>query len=420
MDIPIASPFGYLGVLLFIVGAFLLLSGLNILRVEKITIQAGRTTVILSVVIIFISFVFLFIEYQGTQIKTSTDQIVVALPTEGSDTPSPQLSPSHIFLSTETSFPTEELKPTWTVTPVSTSTLPIATNTVISQTKYFYGSSLDNDFFGIRGEFSGRYFDDPGLIEFTMDPLKLYYRDDKPFKDPVHIAYISLWLEYDTDYGWATVGESNRFRVDKTVLAGEYIDIESAKFKILKDKMANDRVYRLTFDIVNDNNGHYYAHSSNSLVFDYSWNYSGPIQYSAYRNFLASTIEDESFGFSAEINGSYRSDENVFEVEVDGGKISYMNDNKDEQSISLDHIDVHFEYFDVDDNELTRVDNSNLYLLNVNTTSGESLIIAPFTFRLYSQPCYGLTDSCWIVFDIHTSSGEHIYIRSDEIINLHN
>jgi len=61
-DLPFTSPLSYIGVFLLLLGVLLVLSGLGILRIEKITIQPGSRTLVVGVVIIFLGGGALFIE----------------------------------------------------------------------------------------------------------------------------------------------------------------------------------------------------------------------------------------------------------------------------------------------------------------------------------------------------------------------
>jgi hypothetical protein len=57
---PISSPLSYIGVFLAILGFFLVLAGLKIISIEKITVTPGRQTWVVGIVILLIGLIFLF------------------------------------------------------------------------------------------------------------------------------------------------------------------------------------------------------------------------------------------------------------------------------------------------------------------------------------------------------------------------
>ncbi len=61
-EIPITTPFGYLGVFLSILGFFLIVAGLGILNVEKISVKPGRGTWIIGILIAIVGLGLLFFE----------------------------------------------------------------------------------------------------------------------------------------------------------------------------------------------------------------------------------------------------------------------------------------------------------------------------------------------------------------------
>ena len=64
-SIPISSPFGYLGVFLSILGFFLIVAGVGILNVEKISVKPGRTTWGMGIVLAIIGLGLLYFEMVG-------------------------------------------------------------------------------------------------------------------------------------------------------------------------------------------------------------------------------------------------------------------------------------------------------------------------------------------------------------------
>jgi hypothetical protein len=65
LDIPISSPLSYVGVFLAILGFFLILAGLKIITIEKITVTPGRKTWVGGIVIVVIGLLFLLPEIKA-------------------------------------------------------------------------------------------------------------------------------------------------------------------------------------------------------------------------------------------------------------------------------------------------------------------------------------------------------------------
>lgn len=64
-SIPISSPFGYLGVFLSILGFFLIVAGVGILNVEKISVKPGRVTWGMGILLAIIGLGLLYFETVG-------------------------------------------------------------------------------------------------------------------------------------------------------------------------------------------------------------------------------------------------------------------------------------------------------------------------------------------------------------------
>lgn len=62
-EIPITSPFGYVGSFVTLIGVFLILTGLGIIKIEKITVQAGKTTWMLGLFLALGGLAFLFVDF---------------------------------------------------------------------------------------------------------------------------------------------------------------------------------------------------------------------------------------------------------------------------------------------------------------------------------------------------------------------
>lgn len=61
-SIPLTSPYSYLGVFLFLIGGFLILSGLNIIKIEKVTVAAGRATLTMGIIACLFGGLFLILD----------------------------------------------------------------------------------------------------------------------------------------------------------------------------------------------------------------------------------------------------------------------------------------------------------------------------------------------------------------------
>lgn len=58
--IPVTSALSYIGVFSLIFGFFLVLAGLKIVRIEKITVASGRKTWVFGIVLVLLGIIFLF------------------------------------------------------------------------------------------------------------------------------------------------------------------------------------------------------------------------------------------------------------------------------------------------------------------------------------------------------------------------
>ncbi len=77
--IPVSTPLGYVGVFFVIAGIFLVLSGLSILKIEKLTVATGRRTWGLGLLIATLGILFLLPEI-GSALRIPTTPTATALP----------------------------------------------------------------------------------------------------------------------------------------------------------------------------------------------------------------------------------------------------------------------------------------------------------------------------------------------------
>ena len=76
-DIPITSPLSYIGVLFLFIGAFLVIAGLDIIKIEKIIVVPGKKTWGFGIIMALIGILFLFPDI----LKTSPPSTATATPT---------------------------------------------------------------------------------------------------------------------------------------------------------------------------------------------------------------------------------------------------------------------------------------------------------------------------------------------------
>lgn len=122
-NIPVNSASGYIGVFLILFGFFLILAGLDIIKIEKVTVKSGAKTWGFGIILAIFGLVFLLPDIRGlpSQPLTPTPSVAVDLPTP-----------------TATSIPlTDTPIPTSTV-----STTPISISEVISADIYIHQSGL--------------------------------------------------------------------------------------------------------------------------------------------------------------------------------------------------------------------------------------------------------------------------------------
>jgi len=117
--IPVSSAVGYVGVFLLIAGFFFVVTGLNILKVEKLTVATGRKTWGFGIFLVVAGVLFLLPEI--SRMFPSATSILLPAPTEISS-PTPTSSPT----STPSLTPTD----TPTATPTNTSTPDTPTPTM--------------------------------------------------------------------------------------------------------------------------------------------------------------------------------------------------------------------------------------------------------------------------------------------------
>jgi hypothetical protein len=71
MNPPITSPLGYVGVLLLIAGFFLILAGMNIIRIQQVTVSPGMKTWIFGIIILIAGAISLILDF--TVLKEAKD-----------------------------------------------------------------------------------------------------------------------------------------------------------------------------------------------------------------------------------------------------------------------------------------------------------------------------------------------------------
>ncbi len=82
-NIPISSTVGFIGLGLLVLGGFMVLAGLDIIRIEKITVRQGRTTWVVGVVFAVIGIALLYPELVPSKVAAETDTGSALVPTTG-------------------------------------------------------------------------------------------------------------------------------------------------------------------------------------------------------------------------------------------------------------------------------------------------------------------------------------------------
>jgi hypothetical protein len=80
-NIPITSTAGFIGLGLLVLGGFMVLAGLDIIRIERITVRQGRTTWIVGVVFAIIGIALLYPELIPSKAASETDTSSALAPT---------------------------------------------------------------------------------------------------------------------------------------------------------------------------------------------------------------------------------------------------------------------------------------------------------------------------------------------------
>jgi len=93
-DIPVTSPLSYVGVFLFISGFFLLIAGLNVVRIEKVTVKPGSKTCGVGIILLVLGGVFLLPEIASPFTQDSTPTHTVTLPVSLTNTPTQAIPPT--------------------------------------------------------------------------------------------------------------------------------------------------------------------------------------------------------------------------------------------------------------------------------------------------------------------------------------
>lgn len=176
-EIPISSPLSYVGVFLLISGFFLVVAGLNIVRIEKITVKTGSKTWGFGIILVVFGAVFLLPE------------IVSSLTQHSTPTPTPTPASTPIAILPVSNTPTQEIPRTSepepvtdipTIEPIDTLTsvdMAIctksdfdgskcrSTRTVFpSDTKAVYATWQSSDALVRRTEFTRRWYKDGRLL----------------------------------------------------------------------------------------------------------------------------------------------------------------------------------------------------------------------------------------------------------------
>jgi len=115
-EIPVSSPLSYVGVFLLISGFFLVLAGLNIVRVEKITVKPGSKTWGFGIVLVVFGAAFLLPEIISSLTQHPTPTPTATLTVSLTNTPTQEI-PRTFEPEPATNTPTVE--PTDTLTPES-------------------------------------------------------------------------------------------------------------------------------------------------------------------------------------------------------------------------------------------------------------------------------------------------------------
>ncbi len=128
--IPVSSPLSYVGVFLLISGFFLVVAGLNIIRIEKITVKPGSKTWGFGIILVVFGAVFLLPEIVNSFTQHPTPTPTATLSVSLTNTPAQEI-PRTSEPEPVTDAPTIEPTATPTIEPTATPTVePTATPTV--------------------------------------------------------------------------------------------------------------------------------------------------------------------------------------------------------------------------------------------------------------------------------------------------
>ena len=172
-EIPVSSPLSYVGVFLLISGFFLVVAGLSIIRVEKITVKPGSKTWGFGIVLVVFGAAFLLPEIISSLTQHPTPTPAVALTVSLTNTPTPtQEIPRTSEPEPVTNTPT--IEPTDTLTSVDVALCTESdfdgskcrsTRTVFpSDTEAVYATWQLSDALARRTEFTRRWYKDGRLL----------------------------------------------------------------------------------------------------------------------------------------------------------------------------------------------------------------------------------------------------------------
>jgi hypothetical protein len=110
VSVPIDRPFGLIELILLLAGLFLVLAGLEVVKIKQVSLSPGRKTFWVELVMTVVALPFLFVECQGPATPAT-------LPPSPTSTPIPSPTP----IPTATPSPTPTLSPSATPSPTPTS-----------------------------------------------------------------------------------------------------------------------------------------------------------------------------------------------------------------------------------------------------------------------------------------------------------
>ena len=143
-QIPVSTTLGFIGFLLILVGGFLLLAGLGIVRVQKITVQKGKQTWVLGVIFAVLGILLIVFSEPLKANSNAIDLTKTPAPTivtEVTETPAPAISTT---VSEETPIPLYEQAKGWTLEAHETFDRNDAGWTVGTNEQYTYTQEIIN------------------------------------------------------------------------------------------------------------------------------------------------------------------------------------------------------------------------------------------------------------------------------------